>query len=195
MDFTTAITLQNEHALLRPLQLSDMTELAKVALDASIWRYTVTRISTPNEVEQWLQEALLAREKQQRYMFAIVDKVSGQLAGSTAFGNISDRDKRLEIGWTWLGSDFWGTGLNRHCKFLLLSYAFEELQYERVELKTDVRNTRSRKAMLKLGTTEEGVLRSHTLMHDGHRRDTVYYSMLRQEWPIRKATVFADLLP
>ncbi|MFT2008168.1 GNAT family protein [Pontibacter sp. 13R65] len=193
MNFSNDITLQNDRVLLRPLLPSDAKGLQAVALDEDIWRYMVLRINSVAELEQWLSTALQAREQQQRYTFAILDKQTGNLAGSTAFGNISALDKRLEIGWTWLGHNYRGSGLNRQCKFLLLSYAFEVLQYERVELKTDVLNARSRRAMLKLGATEEGVLRSHTLMHDGRRRDTVYYSLLRKEWEQVKQTVFADL--
>jgi N-acetyltransferase len=187
------ITLETDLALLRLLQVGD-TRLLPAALDPEIWNFMITRITNPDEFNTWLNSSLDELQEGKKIPFVIIDKATGNLAGSTSYGNISVPDKRLEIGWTWLGKDYWGSGLNRNCKFLLLSYAFEVLQFERVELKTDVLNLRSRKAMLKIGATEEGILRSHTLMHDGRRRDTIYYSILRHEWPVIKTTIFKDLV-
>jgi RimJ/RimL family protein N-acetyltransferase len=106
-----------------------------------------------------------------------------EYAGSTSFANVSNRDKRLEIGWTWIGKKFQKTGLNRNGKLLMLQYAFETLQFERVELKTDERNMASRTAIEKIGGKFEGILRSHMVVKDGFRRNTVYYSILSKEWP------------
>ena len=178
--------------LLRPFQAGDIAELTAIVMDEDIWRFMIIRISNQQELEAWVQAVANGYEQATRYTFMIVDKASGRLAGSTSYGNISAPDKRLEIGWTWLSREFRGSGLNRHCKFLLLRHAFGELQMERVELKGDALNTRSRKAMQKIGATEEGILRSHTLMHDGRRRDTVYYSILRTEWEQVRQTVFGD---
>ncbi|MEJ8801567.1 GNAT family N-acetyltransferase [Pontibacter sp. H249] len=194
MNFTTDIVLENSHVLLRKFHPSDAPQLHEIIFDEDTWRLMPTKVSTQQEFEAWQKTAELGYKTGTRYTLIIVNKASGKIAGSTSYGNVSDNDKRLEIGWTWLGKDYKGTGLNRHCKFLLLQYAFEKLKYERVELKTDVLNMRSRKAMLKIGATEEGVLRSHTLMHDGRRRDTIYYSILRPEWKNIKYTFFKDLL-
>jgi len=193
MNFDQNLHLETDRVILRPLQLSDLPQLQTIAFNADTWRRTVTKIENQQDLESWVDESITHHQKHSRYIFVIEDKATGKLAGSTAYGNVAIVDKRLEIGWTWLGKDFRGTGLNRHCKFLLLSYAFEELGFERVELKTDVLNLRSRQAMRKIGATEEGILRSHTLMHDGRRRDTIFYSILRSEWPHIKATIFADL--
>ncbi|MCC9166194.1 GNAT family N-acetyltransferase [Pontibacter harenae] len=193
MDLTQNIILQDNLVLLRPFEASDVEELSSIVYDEDTWRFTTNRISTPSELEDWAAAALKDRQSNRRYTFVIVDKATGKIAGSTSYGNISVPDKRLEIGWTWLSKDYRGSGLNRHCKFLLLQYAFEVLQFERVELKTDILNLRSRKAMQKIGATEEGVLRSHTLMHDGRRRDTIFYSILKSEWPNIKKHVFQDL--
>jgi N-acetyltransferase len=192
MNFEEHIILEDERVLLRPFRHADLEALKSIAVDEDTWRYTVTRISNQQELAQWGQAAQQDRETGRRYTFVIVDKATGKLAGSTSYGNESAADKRLEIGWTWLAKDYRGSGLNRHCKFLLLSYAFDVLQYERVELKTDVLNLRSRKAMRNIGATEEGTLRSHTLMHDGRRRDTIYYSILRPEWEHIRHTIFGD---
>jgi RimJ/RimL family protein N-acetyltransferase len=113
----------------------------------------------------------------------VIDKRSGKLLGSTGFGNYFPRDQRIEIGWTWLGKAFQGIGINAQMKSLMLQYAFEELEMLRVEFKTDVLNLPARQALLRLGAAEEGVLRSHTLMTQGRRRDTIYYSFLKGEWP------------
>ncbi|NDK56244.1 GNAT family N-acetyltransferase [Pontibacter fetidus] len=193
MNFEQDLHLQNGHVLLRPLREQDLAALQTIAFDADTWRWTVTKIASQQDLDNWMQAALTDRQKQQRYTFVIVDKATGRLAGSTALGNIAIVDKRLEIGWTWVANDFRGTGLNRQCKFLLLQYVFEVLGFERVELKTDVLNLRSRQAMRKIGATEEGTLRSHTLMHDGRRRDTIYYSILRPEWEHIKNSVFKEL--
>ena len=192
MNFEQVPLLQDARVLLRPFRPEDIAELATIAMDEEIWRYMVTCISNAQELEAWVQTVTEGYRQGSRYTFMIEDKATGQLAGSTSYGNISEPDKRLEIGWTWLSREYRESGLNRHCKFLLLRYAFEELQIERVELKGDSLNTRSRRAMLKIGATEEGTLRSHTLMHDGRRRDTVYYSILRTEWPQIRQTVFGD---
>jgi len=194
MNFEQIPALEDASVLLRPFAMADAPALEAIAFDKEIWRYMITRISSPPELEAWVQAVRDGYRQGTRYTFMIVDKATGLLAGSTSYMNISLPDKRLEIGATWLGHEHRGTGLNRHCKFLLLRYAFEALGMERVELKADALNTRSRKAMLKIGATEEGILRSHTLMHDGRRRDTVYYSILRPEWESIRQTVFADLL-
>ncbi|WP_266202512.1 GNAT family N-acetyltransferase [Pontibacter kalidii] len=193
MDFRKDILLQDSRVLLRPYKPSDTSGVRAIAFEEEIWRFMPGRISNEQELQAWAETVARGFANSTRYTFMIVDKATGQLAGSTSYGNISIPDSRLEIGWTWLSKDYRGSGLNRHCKFLLLQYAFQVLQMERVELKTDVLNQRSRRAMLKLGAIEEGVLRSHTQMHDGRRRDTIYYSILKAEWPGIRQRVFADL--
>ena len=121
-------------------------------------------------------------KNKKRLAFSIFDKQSNLLVGSTSIGNISERDKRVEIGWTWLGREFQGKGINDKVKYLLLKYCFEELDYERVEFKTDILNEPARKALKRIGAIEEGVLRSHTIMTHNRRRNTIYYSILSHEW-------------
>ena len=182
MIFTENIILENDLALLRPLTLEDHEGFAKIAFDSDIWKYNVGRIMNSTELKEFINTALEDRKNNFRYSFTIIQKTSREIAGSTSFANIFEKDKRIEIGWTWLGKKFMGTGLNKECKFLLLQYAFEHLKFERVEFKTDVLNKASRRALEKIGAKEEGILRSHTLMHDGRRRDTIYYSILANEW-------------
>jgi RimJ/RimL family protein N-acetyltransferase len=141
-----------------------------------------------------MKEAFAEKELFRRMPFLIYDKDAKQTAGSTSFGNISFFDQRVEIGWTFLGPEFIGTGLNKQAKFALLSFAFEVMKMERVEVKTDVLNERSKSALLKVGMIPEGVLRSHMQMHSNRRRDTIYFSILKSEWPERKESFFAEIL-
>jgi RimJ/RimL family protein N-acetyltransferase len=192
--FSEHIILENEFTLLRPMEKTDFQALSKIAYDYDIWKYTVSRCMNDKELNDYMDAGLNDREKLSRYPFVIIDKKKNLPAGSSSFGNISNRDKRLEIGWSWLGKEFRGTGLNASLKFLMIKYVFEYLEFERVEFKTDVINMRSRKALIKIGAVEEGILRSHTVMQDGRRRDTIYYSILRSEWPGIKNTIFSDLV-
>jgi RimJ/RimL family protein N-acetyltransferase len=186
------VTLENNIALLRPLQIEDYNQFLAIAFEQEIWKRTTNRIDNEADLKKYLEGSIEERNRNFRYPFTIIDKRSNRIAGSTSYANISEKDKRLEIGWTWLGKEFQGTGLNKACKFLLLQNAFENLGMERVEFKTDVLNMQSRKAMLKIGAVDEGILRSHTLLPDGRRRDTIYYSILKHEWKTIKETIFND---
>lgn len=182
--------LENAHVLLRPLQESDRESLHAIALDPDIWRYFVSRVDTDEDYADFFAAALADQEAGRRVVFHLTDKHSGRAAGSMSFGNLAEADGRLEIGWSWLGRDFRGRGVNRWAKYELLRHAFEQLGAERVEFKTDVLNAQARQALRNIGAVEEGVLRSYNPMPDGRRRDAVFYSVLRAEWP----TVRAGLL-
>ncbi|MFO7526688.1 MAG: GNAT family protein [Ignavibacteriaceae bacterium] len=190
MNFADNIILENETVLLRPLKKKDYNFFKDIAFHPEIWKFNVTSASNKNELQKWIENSLESKKNNLRYPFTIVDKKSEKVFGSTSIGNISLKDKRAEIGWTWLGLEFQGTGINKHCKFLLLQYLFEQLKFERVEFKTDALNLKSRRALQKIGAKEEGILRSHTLMHDGRRRDTVYYSILKDEWQSIRKDIF-----
>lgn len=191
--FTKEIVLENSRALLQPLQPGDTEKLEAVATaDIDLVQYSPYQIHTPDLLAAYIQQSLAERAAGFRYAFVVFDKAHQAWAGSTSLANVSNKDRRLEIGWTWIGKSFQATGLNRACKALLLSFAFDELEFERVEFKTDARNSASRNAIEKIGGVYEGALRSHTLMLDGFRRDTVYYSILRNEWPRLKQSVFKE---
>lgn len=175
------ITLQTESISLIPMEQSDFEKL-KVISSEPMWKHFTQDLADEDHLRLWIDEALLARDRKTRIPFTIVDRHTGDIMGSTSFGNISLRDSRLEIGWTWIGKPYQGTGVNEQIKYLMLKYSFETLGFERVEAKTDVLNTPARKAMKRLGMIEEGVLRSHTLMTSGRRRDTIFYSVLKSEW-------------
>jgi N-acetyltransferase len=191
MLFSDNIILQNDVVLLRLLEKTDYELFKEIAFNPQIWKYNVTSASNKNELQKWIDDALESKKNNQRYPFTIIDKKLERATGSTSIGNISLTDKRAEIGWTWLGLEFQGTGINKYCKFLLLQYLFDELKFERVEFKTDALNLKSRKALQKIGAKEECVLKSHTLMHDGRRRDTIYYGILKNEWPSIKENIFS----
>lgn len=176
------LKLQTDDILLRPLETGDFENFARLTGDKQMWIYFTNDLSDKIELEKWINEALLQKENKIRLPFAIVDKKTKNILGSTSFGNISYRDKRVEIGWTWLGQNYRGKGVNEKVKYLMLRYCFENQDFLRVECKTDVLNIPARKALKKINMTEEGILRSHTLMTNNRRRDTIYYSILKSEW-------------
>jgi RimJ/RimL family protein N-acetyltransferase len=178
MSLDPNLILENTKILLRPIARQDFSVLQSLAADPSLWIYFTHDLSIEGGFEDWVKPAL----EGERLQFAIFEKNQNRLVGSTAFGNYVPRDQRIEIGWTWLGKEFHGSKINYEMKMLMLDYAFENLQMKRVEIKTDVLNIPARKALQKMGITEEGVLRSHTLMTHGRRRDTIYYSVLESEW-------------
>ena len=192
LDFTKNIILENDRVRLEPLNKSKhydvLLELSKK--DPNLLQYSPSPFGTPELMNEYF--AIYARDfaAETRYAFAIFDKQTQQYAGSTSYGNVSNHNQRLEIGWTWLSKEFQGTGLNKNCKYLILKFAFETLEFERVELKTDERNEQSKKAIKKIGAKFEGTLRSNTLMFDGFRRSTSYYSILKSEWPTVKVKNF-----
>ncbi len=178
-----ATALENDHVLLRPVRPEDKLPLRAIALDPEIWRYFVIRITTDADFDAFFDAGLADLAAGRRVPYLITDKRSGSAAGSMSFFNLAEPDGRLEIGWSWLGRDFRGAGINRWAKFLMLRHAFECLGAERVEFKTDKLNTQARHALCNIGAREEGTLRSFNPMPDGRRRDAVYYSVLRAEWP------------
>jgi RimJ/RimL family protein N-acetyltransferase len=178
-----ATTLENDHALLRPVRESDRACLRQIAMDPEIWRYFVIRVDTDSDFDAFFDAGLADQEAGRRIVYHITDKGSGRPAGSMSFFNMAEKDGRLEIGWSWLGRDFRGKGINRWAKFLMLEHAFERMGAERVEFKTDRLNAQARRGLRNIGAREEGTLRSFNPMPDGRRRDAVYYSVLRQEWP------------
>jgi RimJ/RimL family protein N-acetyltransferase len=179
--------LENEFALLRPMTEADREAIHKITMDPDIWRYFVFRVDTDADFTTYFDTMLADLAAGHLIAFHITDKRSGRTAGSMSYCNMSETDLRLEIGLSWLGRDFRGQGVNRWAKYLLMEHAFETMGAERVEFKTDVLNLRARAGLRNIGAVEEGVLRSFNPMPDGRRRDAVYYSVLRREWPDVKA--------
>ena len=183
-------TLENERVKLSLLTLDNYHHLTIIAQENDLIYYSPSDISTPEKLRNYVEVAEEGFQNKTVLPFIIYDKEKQQYAGSTRFGLINWKNKLLHIGWTWIGHDFQGTGLNKYMKFLMLHYVFETLNFEKVEFRIDERNQKSRKAAEKLGATLEGILRKDTIMNDGFRRSTCCYGILKEEWPNIKATVF-----
>lgn len=168
--------------------------LTAIGLDPEIWRLTVAVVQTPEEMRSYMESALRLQAEGSSLPFVTIERSSGRIVGSTRFGNYDPLNRRIEIGWTWLARGWQRTATNTEAKYLMLTHAFERLGCVRVELKTDVLNLPSRKAMMRIGAKEEGILRKHTLMWTGRYRDTVFYSILDEEWPQVKARLETLLL-
>ncbi|HEY7482837.1 MAG TPA: GNAT family protein [Streptosporangiaceae bacterium] len=178
-----ATTLENESVLLRPITAEDRESLHAIAMDPDIWRYFVMLVETDADFDAFFDATLDDHVSGRRAVYHITDKRRGLTAGSMSYGNMAERDGRIEIGWSWLGRDFRGTGLNRWAKYLLMEHAFERMGAERVEFKTDQLNEQARRGLRNIGAVAEGTLRSYNPMPGGRRRDAVFYSVLRAEWP------------
>jgi RimJ/RimL family protein N-acetyltransferase len=178
-----ATPLENDHVEVRPITPEDREAVRAIAMDPVIWRYFVSLIETETDFDNFFDATLADHAAGRRAVFIITDKRTGRVAGSMSFGNLAESDARLEIGWSWLGRDFQGKGVNRWAKYLLLEHAFERLNAERVEFKTDELNTQARQGLRNIGAVEEGTLRSFNFMPGGRRRDAVFYSILRADWP------------
>ena len=183
------IVLEGDFVRLEPMTLEHHAGLTAVGLDPEIWRFTLVVVQTPEEMRGYMDAALELQRGGAALPFVTIERSSGRIVGSTRFGNYDPANRRIEIGWTWIAPRWQRTAINTEAKYLMLSHAFEKLHCVRVELKTDVLNTRSRKAMLRIGAKEEGVLRKHSLVWDGRYRDSIYYSILDDEW----ATVKQEL--
>lgn len=168
---------------LEPLALEHLDGLCDVGLDPDLWRLTVTRIHDRAGMERYVRTALEEQQAGTALPFATVLRDTGRVIGSTRFGNLSPPNRRVEIGWTWLGRPWQRTGANTEAKYLMLRHAFERWSCIRVEFKTSALNLRSRAAILRIGAREEGILRHHLINEDGSLRDSVYFSMLAAEWP------------
>ena len=189
------VTLDGPLVRMEPLAEAHLEDLARVAFDDAIWRWTIAGRQDDAGLRRWLATALANAEAGTEVPFATVLFATGRAVGSSRFMTIVPEHKRLEIGWTWLGRDAQRTGANRAAKLLQLGHAFETLDAERVEFKTHARNEASRAALLGIGATFEGVLRHHTFMPDGSNRDSAFYSVLAGEWPAVKARLEAGLAP
>ncbi|HEU5054396.1 MAG TPA: GNAT family protein [Hanamia sp.] len=183
-DTTKEYILQDERVLLRPLKLEDYENLFPFSMnEPDLWKYSLVTAAGETNLANYIDIALEARTARKEYPFIVFDKIKNQYAGSTRFYDINLPFKTLQLGYTWYGKEFQGTGLNKHCKFLLLSFAFEDLGMERVEFRADNNNERSIAAMKSIGCKVEGVLRSHQpTRHPGVRRDSIILSILKDEW-------------
>ena len=185
--------LHTSKVTLRPMKPGDFEIFLSLAQDEDMWKYFSLNLADPQQLKKWMDAAFQEKQVKTRMPFTIIEKSTGRIAGSTSMGNISFHDLRLEIGWSWLGREFRGTDMNLHNKYAMMKHAFDQLHFERIEFKTDVLNTRARKGLQKIGGREEGILRSHMTMWNNRRRDSIYFSVLKSEWPQLQQTIFKEL--
>lgn len=183
-DYSKNYILQDERVLLRPLSTEDEQHLLPFSLEEpDLWKYSLVSGAAPN-LKYYLQIALDARAKGTEYPFIVFDKKQNAYAGSTRFYDINEAFKTLQLGYTWYGKAFQGTGMNQHCKYLLLQFVFENLGYQRLELRADNDNVRSIAAMKSIGCRVDGILRSNMPKPEGvaGRRDSIVLSVLKDDW-------------
>ena len=178
--------LEGANVRLEPLSIDHLEGLIEIGLDPDLWRWTLARNHTPDDMRRYVETALAEQRVGQSVPFATIERSSGRVVGSTRFASIEPAHRRVEIGWTWVGRPWQRTAVNTEAKFLMLRHAFEVWHCMRVELKTNSKNERSRRAILRIGATEEGTLRKHQLNADGTTRDSVYFSITDDEWPAVK---------
>lgn len=181
------VTLTGRHVRLEPLAHSHAPDLAVVGQDENLWQYIpYPPVHSEADMRAWIDDLLARQAKGADLPFAVVDQASGRAIGATRYLDIQPANRALEIGGTWYGLAYQRTAANTEAKSLLLGHAFETLGCNRVQLKTDLRNERSQRAIERLGAVREGVLRHCVVMPDGYRRSSVYYSVLAEEWPAVK---------
>ena len=178
-----SVILEGRIVRLEPMALDHVDALCRVGLDSSLWALTTTRVETRDDMRRYVETALAEQAAGSALPFVTIARATGEVIGSTRFANVAHEHARAEIGWTWITPRWQRTAVNTEAKFLMLRHAFEHMGCRRVELKTNALNARSRTAMLRMGATEEGTFRRHMINADGSPRDSVYFSVIADEWP------------
>jgi len=182
------MTLAGKIIRLEPMTEAHVPELARLGLDPRIWQYMIYgQMNTEDDLRGWVREILRRQERGTDLPFTVIHQQSNRAIGTTRYMEIHPQHRGLEIGGTWYGMEFQGSGVNAEAKYLLLCHAFEVWRCIRVQIKTDLRNIRSQRAIERLGAIKEGVLRDHVILPDGYVRSSVIYSILESEWPAVKA--------
>lgn len=187
------VTLAGTHVRLEPLTLDHLDALCEVGLDPELWARTTTLVRGRDDLARWLRAALADRDAGTALPFATIERSSNRVVGSSRLATWSPEHRRIEIGWTWIARPWQRTAINTEAKYLMLRHAFEVMHCVRVELKTDVINSRSRAAMLRIGAVEEGIHRKHMITESGRRRDSVFFSIIDDEWPAVRTRLEARL--
>lgn len=187
--------LEDERVLLRPLSAEDWQLFKNLpGTEGEIWKYSLVAIQNEQDLQTYFQTATDARKAGTAYAFIVFDKLTQSFVGCTRFYDIQIQYLSTQLGYTWYTKSTWGSGVNLHCKYLLLQFAFEQLGLERVEFRADNDNKRSIAAMQKIGCTIEGILRSHLPKPGGGRRDSIVLSILKTEWNASVKNKLAGLL-
>ncbi|MBQ4912804.1 GNAT family N-acetyltransferase [Maribacter sp. MMG018] len=179
--FSSELILENESILIRPLSINDIDKIESISYNKELGEFGA-RVKSRNDLLDYFDFCLNSKKDKEIYPLLITSKENNNPIGITMFGNISFPSKRLEIGWTWIGHKFQGTGINAVCKELLLDYCFDILKLRRVEFKIDINNIKSQKAIEKIGAVKEGLLRNYNIQSYGESKGTFIYSILKEEW-------------
>jgi RimJ/RimL family protein N-acetyltransferase len=178
------IILTGKHVRLEPMTKAHIPALAEIGVGQDFWNFMLYgRMDSEEDMRDWVLDILSRAETGTDLPFVAIHLASSRVAGATRYLNIMPKDRGLEIGGTWYGLEFQRTSVNTECKYLLLRHAFETFGCIRVQLKTDLQNERSQKAIERIGAVKEGVLRNHMILPDGRYRHSVFYSILDTEWP------------
>ena len=177
--------LKGRYVQIVPMERNHIKEMYDIGQKEEIWRYLPVKIKTQKEMAKFVENALANKETGEEFPFVLLD-CNEKVIGTTRFMDISNINRSLEIGWTWLTPDVWGTPVNIECKYLLLKYCFEHMKCIRVQLKTDELNLRSQKAIERIGGVREGILRNHMIRKDGSYRNSVIYSVIENDWGVVK---------
>jgi N-acetyltransferase len=188
------ITLESKYVLLRPPSINDLDGLSSAAQDGEIWNSPYALFPTISEMSNYLQDLLKKEQMKTILPFIIIHKQSNKIVGTTRYLNIDYDNYRLEIGHTWIARYYRRTAINTESKLLMLQHAFEKLNCIAVEIRTDILNNVSRKAIERLGAHQDGVLRNHKIMRNGRIRDTVCYSIIQSEWPYVKENLIQKII-
>ena len=176
------VILVGQFVRLEPMRVDHLPALCKAGLHPSLWEWTATQVADQSDMENYLRAALADQALGIGLPFVTIEQETGTLVGSTRFGNIDTKNKKVEIGWTWISPEWQRTFVNTEAKLLMFTHAFDVWKCIRVELKTDANNQRSRAAIARIGATEEGTLRNHMITGSGRYRDSVYFSVIDSEW-------------
>ncbi|MBB4867008.1 RimJ/RimL family protein N-acetyltransferase [Pseudomonas nitritireducens] len=193
MPALTCPHLIGQHVELLPLRAEHAQALLEAASDGELWNLKVTVVPGPDTVAGYIAKAEKGLEEGSVLPFAILDRRTGKIVGSTRFWKVDRANRKLEIGHTWLALSAQRTPINSEAKLLLLTYAFEELDCVRVQFTTDELNEKSRAAILRLGAVQEGIVRHERIMPDGRKRNSVRFSIIDSEWPEVKARLLQRL--
>ncbi|MDL2143715.1 GNAT family protein [Flavobacterium tructae] len=188
------IILENEKVLLIPFESRRNIELKEIIFDDGIWKYMGMYVRDEKDFENYIQNTLEQKTAGICYPFLIIDKATNRVAGSTRYGYLNHTSQKCEIGWTWYGEKFQGTGLNKACKFELLNFGFETIQFRRIQFSADLENRKSQRAIEKLGATKEGLFRNNYIDSEGKSKDDVYYSIISEEWQAVKTNYFPEFI-
>ena len=188
------IILENEKVLLIPFESERNIELKEIIFDDEIWKYMGMYVRNDIDFENYIKNTIKQKADGICYPFLIIDKATNKVAGSTRYGYLNHASKKCEIGWTWYGKDFQGTGLNKACKFELLNFGFENIQFRRIQFSADLENKKSQRAIEKLGAVKEGIFRNNYVDSEGKSKDDVYYSMILEEWETTKRKYFIEFI-